>query len=188
MLAASSLSFISCRSKATTNGKEMSASAHFNTYRITRWQQQPLMPRCADGSNNKILCHMMATTTTSCASTWRHPLATTNHIVSRDGNDNHMCAARWQQHQNHGCDNNIVANTMATTYHIALISYCVMHRQQQSGCSNNICYPPAPRASTTCHVKVLTKNKLLRRTMATTYHLRCAMATTYNIASPNGDN
>ena len=87
----------------------------------------------------------------------------------------------WQQHccQHNGDD----------------LSYCVdfilrhaMAQQQQSGCSNNICYPPAPRASTTCHVKVLTKNKLLRCTMATTYHLCCAMATTYNIALPNGDN
>ena len=35
----------------------------------------------------------------------------------------------------------------------------------QIGCGNIICYPPAPRASTTCRVKATTKNEVLRRTL-----------------------
>ncbi len=30
---------------------------HFITYRITQWRRRPPMPRCADGSNDRILCH-----------------------------------------------------------------------------------------------------------------------------------
>ncbi len=30
---------------------------HFITYRIAQWRRRPPMPRCADGSNNRISCH-----------------------------------------------------------------------------------------------------------------------------------
>ena len=30
---------------------------HFITYRIAQWRRRPPMPRCADGSNDRISCH-----------------------------------------------------------------------------------------------------------------------------------
>ncbi len=78
--------------KQRRTARKCGRAPHFNTYCIARWQLRPHMSRCADGSNNNILCYAMATTTTSCASTRRRPTATTYHIVLRDGNDNHMCA------------------------------------------------------------------------------------------------
>ncbi len=97
------LVLISCRSKATTNGEEMSAR-HIAS---------------RDGNNNL-----------SCACTQRRPTATTNHIISR-GNTNwlrqqHLLSA------SPSCIHNVsrksddkergIALHSATTYHIASCS------------------------------------------------------------------
>jgi hypothetical protein len=92
MLAASSLSFISCRPKATTNGKE-EISARYIASR--------------DGDDDDDLsCHVA-------------PMAAT------------------------------IAFGVTQTYHFALISYCITRwrQQQQSGCSNNICWQHASHPS-----------------------------------------
>ena len=99
LLAAISLSFILCRSKATTNGEEMSAR-HIAS---------------RDGNNDL-----------SCACTQRCPTATTNHIVSRG--DTNWLRQQHLLSASPSCIHNVsrksdnkergIALHSATTYHI----------------------------------------------------------------------
>ena len=138
---------------------------------VARWQQ---LNNCVARWRRLIISRcVVATTTTRRAmamTSTRCAMATTT-SASRNGNNLSYRVARWQRRQ-----------------HVARWRQLIIRQQQHSGCGNNICYPPAPCASTTCRVKAPMKNKVLRCTMATTYHLRCGMATTYTIALPNGDN
>jgi len=151
LLAASFSSFISCRSKATANGEEMSA----------------------------------------------------RHIPSRDGDDDLSChvapmaatttfrVTQWRRQQNHGCDNNIAACTIVTTYNIAShsgnndnasrdgndLSYCVVRWRRPQ------------RVARWRRLQCVARWRALiisRHAVATTT-MRRWMATTYYIASRDGD-
>ena len=116
--------------------------------------------------------HMLAARSSSFISC--RPKATTNgeeeisarYIASRDGDDDLSChvapmaatttfrVTQWRRQQNHGCDNNIAACTIVTTYNIAShsgdndnasrdgddLSYCVARWRRRQRVNGISCY------------------------------------------------
>lgn len=98
----------------------------------TNWLQEQHM--LAARSSSFISCRPKATTN-------GEEEISTRYIALRDGNDDLSCHVAPMAAT--------IAFRVTRTYHIALISYCVTRwrQQQQSGCSNNICWQHASHPS-----------------------------------------
>ena len=156
---------IHCRIKVTLNNKILCTSTpcyHIASLNcddlsncVARWQQR-FIPRCKHSNNDNRL---------AAGTTFVGSKLLVLHIMLPESNEERQGAGNERERpisyriascngdDDLSCQVAPMAATIAfhvtRTYHIALISYCITRwrQQQQSGCSNNICWQHASRPS-----------------------------------------